>query len=386
VLRAGELTVDARLSFARRRGGRPLVRAAGSLRLDRARWASASGAPLGAADRIYADVPSADLLGGSVLVARLEVVRPTLIVGHGAGPGPRGWRALRGPPVAVRVEKLAVTGATVLVEDRAGHGIAGGLDGCTLDAWGISTLAGQPLTAGFSCAVSSGGRLSGVVEGTLRPFHLAGTARGHALDLAPLASRPGSLAGAVDLRARFDLGGSLVEPRVEIFAGSATVRDLAVRAPGGGELARVGALDVRDARWEAAAARLVIEEVSGRGARLTLGRRQDGTVDPAPALAPAVLVEHLALDGARLEVRDATLRPPLRLALTDVAFDGAAISSEPDVEGAFTLQARGPRGAALAVDAQILPHRRGADLRVRSRGLSPLALRSLGALLPAAWR
>jgi hypothetical protein len=386
LVRAGRLTVDARVSFAREHGARPALRAAGSVSIEGARVVSAAGAPLAAVDRLRADIPAADLLDGTTVVARLEVMRPTLIVPREGSAALPSWRALEDLPFVVRVEKLAVRGGNVLFEERGRHGIAGSLDGCALDGWGLSNQAGQRLTAGFSCRASGGteGKLSGVVEGTLRPLHLGGTARARELDLGALAP---NLQGRVELRTRFDVSGSPERPGLALSSLSATAHDVRVRGAGGQEVASLPAVYVRDARLDGDPARLVIEEISARGGRIRLARRGDGTgsLDLFEACEVPVLVEHVLLEEAVLEVRDETTMPPLAFQLGGVDLRGGGFSNEPDVEGAFALRALGPGGAALSVDGEIVPELRVADMRIGLRGLPLVQLRrSLRAILPGA--
>jgi hypothetical protein len=409
-VRSGRLTGDGRLVFAHDRQGHARAAASGTVLIDDVTWSGAAGLPAGAAAHVSADVESADLAAGAFVLARLTVVRPTLVVPAGGGPARAPTLGPARPRFALRLDRLTVAGARLLMEDRAAPGgLVTLADACTLEAWGLSTDPVQPLTAGFACALGPGwsagpepARVSGTAEGTLSPLRLAGVARARKLGAAALLPRAGlalaattALDGAVDLRTRFQLTAAPDGPgagpglRLALHDISASARRLSWRMRATGEpLAAVSALAVRDGRFDSADGRLLIEEISARDAWL-LGTRRGGDGLDLPDLigasAPAlrVLVEHVTVERAHVELRDRAVSPPAVIVIDDAAVEGAALSNEPDVEGVLALRGRTAGGAELTADVRLAPPPARAGLRIRLQGPSREALgRRLEALLP----
>ncbi|HVU51276.1 MAG TPA: DUF748 domain-containing protein, partial [Polyangia bacterium] len=155
--------------------------------------------------------------------------------------------------------------------------------------------------------------------------------------------------------------------------GRLAVDRLAARSPTGAPLGRVDELEVVVREIDVAARRLAFERIRVAGLDARARRLRDGTFDwqrllagPGPppprarggargvaGRAPRIEIGELAIEGARVRLRDETVRPPLAIVVAPIDLAARGLSNAPSARGEVELRLRATPGGTVSEEGTL---------------------------------
>lgn len=299
------------------------------------------GSPMFAAKVISLEAKPSALLLGRWRLANLELDTPVLTLARPAG-GAWNWvqliKDLSGPthqdktssPPKFQIDQFSLLHGRMQIKDGDEAGPAWRLDPVNLSLTDFSTL---PVEGGYKLAVTldDGARFDWRGSVRLEPLSSSGSLRVDGLTVArtwPIANRYLKLAapqGSLNSYARYKL--ALTDTfSLDMPQFSATLNNLAVRAPGGASQLILPKLELSEGRFSLAKRRVAIGTITLNDGKLSAKRNSRGELDwlaalpaPQPNAATAtsepwnIAIDKIALANWQLGLRDESFQTPLNL-------------------------------------------------------------------------
>ena len=389
----------------------------GTARVDHLALTRNDGSPLVSAGHIEAAVGELDALARTLKLDRVVVDAPTadlvrlrdgsLEIAHLLAPVPAA-RAVAAKPAAAPVRPWTVTiaaakignGTLALSDDSITPAFRATLANVTVDAAGLSTVAGPPahLTLAFD---SDGARFDGTCDLDIATL----AARGHfALSKFSLARLypyyASALAldvrhGALALAGDFDVAAGVTPLQVKLASGAATLTDVELAVSEEREaLWRVPEITLAGIAFDLAGHRVAIESAEAKNAAMRVIREADGGLNfarlmrttaqtgtgTATSAAPAdatwtLVLQRALIDRSTADVEDRGATPPVKLRLMEARALLQNYSNARGAKSTVDFRARVGTEGRIALVGPVSTNPVAADWRVDAAGLDLLALR-----------
>ena len=408
-LAGGALTTRLAVTFAQLAGAPPEVAVAGTLALAGLDVRRSDGAPLANVRDVQVTLERLDLASRTVRIASVLFDAPVLAVrrlrsGEVELAGP--WMESRGPasastadekPWRVEVGQLTVKAGRASVEDMS---VSPSYQAVLteVEATGARLANGPERSGEVAVSLRIDGEAAASLQAkvALAPFAMEGR---FDVTNARLARLYPYAAGALDLaiqRGSGDYASAFEwtpQGELKLAGGKATVRDLALAAPGEREpLWRMPELAVEGIDVEVAKRSVEVAAVTMRRPQATLARdargewnvarlmRTTATTGTANAGAEPtwqLRVAKAAVDRGEVRLSDATMTPPLALGLSEIALAATDVGNARDRRSTLDLRARVEREGRIALKGPFTSNPFSAALDVQAERLPLLAAKAL---------
>lgn len=401
-LAGGELTAHLKIAFIDGKPGERRLELRGDARVDKLAIERQDRSPLAAAQRIVMAIERIDLIGSEVRIASLSIGAPTVDVKRLAD-GTLEWSqpllgmpphastssqssAAVGKPWQVWIGKLAIDHGTVALADDTSKFRSTLID-VALDASNLTTRAGEKghIKLGF---VSSDRIASFSGEADVEPAGPAATGR-FTLSKFSLALLVPYYRSALDVdvqKGSFDFASAFAldaAGNLRLTGGEATIADLSLSVPGNRDpLWRLPELAAHAVEVDVSRHTVTAEEIQGHGAALRLLREPDGVLEmtrvlrtarqgtPAGGAAWTLLARNLAFDHAAIEFEDRVPKPPVKLAVREVALTATEATNAPGMQSNVALHAQMEKRGRLAFTGPLATHPLRVSGEVDASGLA----------------
>ncbi len=401
----GELTTHLKIAFVEGKPGERSLELRGEARVDKLAIDRRDGSALGAARRIAVTIERIDVLRNDARVTSVSIDAPTVDVKRLAD-GTLEWaQALNGPPPRastspqpsvgkswqVWIGRLAIDHGTVALGDDTSQFHSTLVD-VALDASNLTTRAGEKahVKLGF---VSSDRIASFSGEADVEPSGPAATGR-FALSkfslglLAPYyrsALAVDVQKGSFDFASAFALDAA---GKLRLSGGEATISDVSLVVPGKhNRLWRIPQLAAHGVDVDVPGRTVTAEEIMGQGAALRLLREPDGMLEmarflrtggqggtPTEGATWTLLTRKLGLDHVAIDFEDRVAKPPVKLAVRELALTATDITNAPGMQSNIALRAQVEKRGRLEFAGLLATHplRVSGQLDASGLALAPL--------------
>jgi hypothetical protein len=375
VVAGGALTTKLQVVFVGAAGREPRLELRGEARVDGLAVHRPDGTALLSAQRLAVALDRIDLPRRDARIAAVTIDAPALDVIRladgtfewqhvlrGSGPpAPATPVASPGPAWGVRVDRLVVDRGTISLADAAST-FRSTLVDVAVDAAGLASRPGEKgrVKLGFQ---SSDRIASFTAEADVEPgvpaasgrFALSGFSLGLLFPFYQSALAVDVQKGSLEYASAFTLGG---DGNLRLDGGEATIADLRLALPGSAQpMWRVPQLSLRGIDVDVGGRSVIVADLQGRGATLSVRREPDGTLEmarivkvtdgtqPADEAGWTVLAKTLAIRGVALDLEDRVPQPAATLALRDLALTATDVGGTAAGGSRVELSARvGKRG------------------------------------------